>query len=275
MSAPRSSLAVVGLLAAGAFGAGCYDPAPMVAQKKYQAYEASTLFADGRAMRPLPQHVLAREMPLPDDPLSTGRDAQGYLRTLPVKVDAELLKKGKHGFEIYCAACHGLLGDGESRVAKKMPLRPPPSLIVHEPHQLLRPDQLPPWLPEPYVPDGGNPPGLVQPFLPVPAVRGTDLAAAENGSTELGLSAGTAAQPTAQAEAQAQAPGRLHPHFWPGHVFWVISHGYGLMPSYAHELDRDERWAVVAYLEALRLSQRAQVAELPPDMRQKVEREAP
>lgn len=41
----------------------------------------------------------------------------------------------------------------------------------------------------------------------------------------------------------------------PGRVMEVITDGYGFMRSYASDLTVQERWAVVAYLEALQLSQ--------------------
>lgn len=48
-----------------------------------------------------------------------------------------------------------------------------------------------------------------------------------------------------------------------GHVFRVASEGYGLMPSYAEKLSVADRWAVVAYVQALQLSQAVELAELP------------
>jgi mono/diheme cytochrome c family protein len=56
-----------------------------------------------------------------------------------------------------------------------------------------------------------------------------------------------------------------------GRVFQVITEGYGLMPSYAHQLSVDERWGVIAYVRALQLSQRATLAELPADVRAEAE----
>jgi mono/diheme cytochrome c family protein len=49
-----------------------------------------------------------------------------------------------------------------------------------------------------------------------------------------------------------------------GAVYQVILDGYGLMPSYAAQLDVTERWAVVAYVKALELSQEVALTELPP-----------
>jgi mono/diheme cytochrome c family protein len=61
----------------------------------------------------------------------------------------------------------------------------------------------------------------------------------------------------------------------PGQVFEIVSVGYGMMPSLAALLDVDERWAVVAYLDALRLSQAAPVAALPEAVKADLLREAP
>jgi mono/diheme cytochrome c family protein len=49
----------------------------------------------------------------------------------------------------------------------------------------------------------------------------------------------------------------------PGRLFSVVSKGYGLMPSYAAQLDVDDRWRVIAYVQVLQLSQHVDVATLP------------
>lgn len=48
-----------------------------------------------------------------------------------------------------------------------------------------------------------------------------------------------------------------------GYFFDVITNGFGQMPSYAHQIPVEDRWAVVAYVRALQLSQHARLAELP------------
>jgi mono/diheme cytochrome c family protein len=57
-------------------------------------------------------------------------------------------------------------------------------------------------------------------------------------------------------------------------LFVIVSEGYGLMPSYADMLPRDERWATVAYVQALQISQHALVAELPDAVRSALVKEA-
>ena len=46
-----------------------------------------------------------------------------------------------------------------------------------------------------------------------------------------------------------------------GHFYNVIANGYGAMPEYASMLTVEDRWAVVAYIRALQLSQNATVAD--------------
>jgi hypothetical protein len=61
----------------------------------------------------------------------------------------------------------------------------------------------------------------------------------------------------------------------PGYIFEVATHGFGMMASYAAELTVEERWAVVAYVRALQISQNMPVTDLPPDLRRKLDQEAP
>jgi mono/diheme cytochrome c family protein len=48
-----------------------------------------------------------------------------------------------------------------------------------------------------------------------------------------------------------------------GHFYDVATNGYGSMPSYATLVSTDDRWAIVAYIRALQLSQNASIADLP------------
>ena len=47
-----------------------------------------------------------------------------------------------------------------------------------------------------------------------------------------------------------------------GHFFNVMTNGYGAMPDYAAQLTPADRWAVVAYIKALQLSQKATRADV-------------
>lgn len=48
-----------------------------------------------------------------------------------------------------------------------------------------------------------------------------------------------------------------------GHFFDVMTAGFGLMSSYAQQLQVEDRWAIVAYIRALQLSQASLLSELP------------
>lgn len=60
-----------------------------------------------------------------------------------------------------------------------------------------------------------------------------------------------------------------------GYFFDVITNGFGRMQNYAAEIPVADRWAIVAYVRALQLSQDAPVADVPADPRARLEQEAP
>jgi hypothetical protein len=49
-----------------------------------------------------------------------------------------------------------------------------------------------------------------------------------------------------------------------GHFFSVMTHGYGAMPDYAAQVTPQDRWAIVAYIKSLQLSQNATPADAAP-----------
>jgi mono/diheme cytochrome c family protein len=53
----------------------------------------------------------------------------------------------------------------------------------------------------------------------------------------------------------------------PGYFYDVITNGFGLMPDYAAQIAPADRWAVVAYIRVLQRSQRATLADVPPEQR--------
>ena len=55
-----------------------------------------------------------------------------------------------------------------------------------------------------------------------------------------------------------------------GYIYDVISNGFGVMLDYSAQIPPRDRWAIVAYVRALQLSQNAKVSDLPPDIREKV-----
>jgi mono/diheme cytochrome c family protein len=84
----------------------------MLEQRRVDPYDPSAAFDDGQGMRRPPAGAVAYG----EEPV-----------TPPPPPTRALLDVGRARFETFCAACHGALGDGQSVVASKMPLRKPPS----------------------------------------------------------------------------------------------------------------------------------------------------
>ena len=119
------------LLLWAAFLAGCPGLDPMQRQAKVKAYQASEFHADGLGMRTPPAGTVPYGS-VGDPALQRGVGADGKpLPRAPVALTLPLLTTGRKKFEIHCAACHGLVGDGKSQVALNMALRKPPSLHLY------------------------------------------------------------------------------------------------------------------------------------------------
>jgi mono/diheme cytochrome c family protein len=95
----------------------------------------------------------------------------------PIPVTADVVRRGKERYEIFCSVCHGLTGNGDGMIVR----------------------------------------------------RGFRRAASFND------------------DRLRQAP--------VGHFFDAITNGWGAMPGYAPQIPPQDRWAIVAYIRALQLSQ--------------------
>jgi mono/diheme cytochrome c family protein len=90
-------------------------------QVKYQAQQPNPLFPDQMAMRaPEPGTVAMDEHP-DDEHLTAGKVDGQFARTFPqaFSVDAASMAKGKERFEIFCAPCHGISGNGDGPVSQR------------------------------------------------------------------------------------------------------------------------------------------------------------
>ena len=182
------------ILALALVTAGCEWVNPMMQQPKVKPYRKSVFFPDQIAMRAPPPGTVPAGAPV-EAAATSGRDAAGApVARIPVPVTPELLALGRKRYDVFCAVCHGVLGDGQGPVARNMSIRPPPSLLQIG----ARPD---------------------------------------------------------------------------GFFFTAITEGYGYMPSYRPWLGDEERWAVVAYVRALQLSQGVRIEQVPPDVRARLEKE--
>ena len=154
----------------------------------YERLEKSAFFEDGRASRPPVDGAVARGELRADDHLWTGYVDGEPAATFPFAVDREVVMRGRERFEIYCAPCHGKLGDGNGTIVQRGFQHPP---TYH------------------------------------------------------------------------QARLRTAP---PGHFYNVIANGFGRMYSFNDRIQVRDRWAIVAYIRALQLSQGVSADELPQAM---------
>ncbi len=168
---------------------GCEKAARnMYDQPKYKPLAASPLWPDGGSSRPLEPGVVVHsagiiaaassgrlgEQPVPD----AGRAA-------PLPVTLETLQRGRERYDIYCAPCHSVSGDGDGMVVRR--------------------------------------------GFPAPASLHSDELRKASDAT----------------------------------LFEAITRGYGLMYPFADRITVPDRWAIVAYLRALQLSQNARIDDVP------------
>jgi mono/diheme cytochrome c family protein len=152
--------------------AGC--DLSMTEQRKFKTYAPAGLWSDGTSARPLPEHVVAQ-----------GDVARAAAEKDPPPVDDDLLARGRARFDVYCAPCHGLAGDGDGVI------------VAH----------------------------------------------------------GFPGPPSYHVDRLVAAPAQ--------HFVDVITRGYGVMYSFADRVEPHDRWAIAAYIRALQLSRRANVAQVP------------
>ena len=58
-----------------------------------------------------------------------------------------------------------------------------------------------------------------------------------------------------------------------GYFFDAISHGFGAMPDYAAQIPVADRWAIVAYVRVLQVSQNVPASDLTPEARAQLQKE--
>jgi mono/diheme cytochrome c family protein len=174
---------------------GCQQK--MANQPRYDPLEASDFFEDGMAARPRIAGVVARGELYADPFFETGRIGNELGDGFPLAVTREVIDRGHDRYDVYCAACHGRVGDGNGMIPARGYRRPP---SLH---------------------------------------------------TEALRSATT------------------------GHLYDVMTNGFGSMPPYRTMIPPHDRWAIVAYIRALQLSQSATVPDLPPAERARLLGAAP
>jgi mono/diheme cytochrome c family protein len=104
-------------------------------QLKLRPMEANSFFTNGVSSQLPPPGTIARSEPIQtiagpvysfeDSPVNTGRitGTTNFVETNPLPVTGEVLQRGRERFDIYCAPCHGKLGDGNG-ITKTLGLMP-------------------------------------------------------------------------------------------------------------------------------------------------------
>jgi hypothetical protein len=104
---------------------------------RYEPYEKSDFFPDGRSARPLVAGTVARGQLRPATPETTGKVGTAFVATVPVPVTLALVQRGRERYDIFCSPCHGLTGRGDGMVVRRG-FRTPASL--HDARLRAQPD---------------------------------------------------------------------------------------------------------------------------------------
>lgn len=105
-----------------------YDLNRMIDQPRADAYEASNFFPDGKVLQAPPAGTVPHDAPRGDQATLDGYVDATYVTTIPIALSDGVLARGRDRYDIFCATCHGILGDGDSAVSRNMPNVPARSL---------------------------------------------------------------------------------------------------------------------------------------------------
>ena len=105
------------LAVAGLALCGCRQD--MYNQPRTKPYSETDFFQDGTSARPIPRHTVPYHAALENEAFSTGLTNGLLVAQLPVKLTPELLERGRERYQIYCAVCHGLTGEGNGEVVQR------------------------------------------------------------------------------------------------------------------------------------------------------------
>jgi hypothetical protein len=100
-------------------------------QPKLRPQKPDDFFANGVSSQLPPAGTIARSQPIQtangavysfeDSPVNSGKisGTTNFIENNPLRIDSSLLARGHERFDIYCAPCHGKLGDGNG-ITKKI-----------------------------------------------------------------------------------------------------------------------------------------------------------
>jgi len=121
---PRSGPGVLFVIGIACLAAACRQD--MHDAPRYEPFEASTFFTDGRSARTFVTNTIARGTLREDEHLYQGTIGGQLTDTFPMPVTAEMLSRGRERFNVFCSPCHGRTGQGNGMVVQRG-FRAPPS----------------------------------------------------------------------------------------------------------------------------------------------------
>ena len=103
----------------------------MHVQPRYNPYDPSDFFADGRSERPPVEGTVPRGEIVsgPGQVVFTGMLNGREVDAFPFPVTRAVLDRGRERYNIFCTPCHGWTGDGDGIVVQRG-FRPPPSYHI-------------------------------------------------------------------------------------------------------------------------------------------------
>ena len=97
-------------------------------QPRYKPLAGTDFFGDGRASRPTIADTVARGQLHVDEARYTGKLNGQHVDAFPIQITHADVVRGQDRFNIYCAPCHGRLGDGHGMVVARG-FKPPPNYL--------------------------------------------------------------------------------------------------------------------------------------------------
>ena len=244
--------------------AGCQQK--MAEQPYYKPYEPTDFFTDGRSNRPLEPGVVHRGQNLDADPLVTGltpEEWRRFWRRNEVKVEPAAATPPEDREHAY----------GAPRFDPRpgQPHSSPVTVFVTE---------------YPFPITGADLSRGAQRFTAYCAACHGPLGNGKGKIWERGYlkptSFHTEKVETNEPDDFGQIPRGFSRGYWKwdiqvpirdvpvGYIFEVITKGYGAMGDYAAQIPPADRWRIIAYVRTLQMSQRADVATLPEEVRKKI-----
>lgn len=99
----------------------------------YQTYSENPAMADGRTMRKPVEGTVPRHMqPYPYTAGFEGRELAGQNLKNPLRFTPALLEKGGDLYQVFCAQCHGVEGDGQGWLHTSGKYVIPPTSLLDE-----------------------------------------------------------------------------------------------------------------------------------------------